>query len=333
VTALNRRGLLTGAVAASAATALTPFAVPSARAAAPPLGKQNAGWYRYKVGSFEVTVVTDGGNNNPLPDGFVANAQKPEINAALTADFLPPDRVVGTYNPLVVNTGSKLVALDAGLGLGMFEQSKGGVGQFHGNLQASGIDRNAVDAVVITHFHGDHINGLVGPENKPAFPKAEVFVPAAEWAFWRDEAANKGKTPTVAQGQFGNIKRVFDVLGNKVTQYEGSKELVPGITSIPTPGHTPGHMSVLVTSGNDKMIYQADVTAGPATIFLRNPNWHFVFDTDKAMAVETRRKFYEMVVAEKALVQGYHFTFPSRGYIEKSGSGYRFVPAPWSPTI
>jgi glyoxylase-like metal-dependent hydrolase (beta-lactamase superfamily II) len=330
---LSRRSMLTAAVAATTATALTPLGPSPARAAAPPVGKQNSGWYRYKLGSMEVTVVTDGSNATPLADGYVANAQKADVSAALTADFLPTERVIGTYNPLVVNTGSKLVALDSGLGLGMYEQSKGGVGQYHGNLQASGIDRNAVDAVIITHFHGDHINGLVGPESKPAFPNAEVFVPAVEWAFWRDEAANKSKTPTPAQGTFANVKRVFDVLGNKVTQYEGSKELLPGITSMPTPGHTPGHMSVVVASGNDKMIYQADVTAGAATIFLRNPNWQFTFDTDKALAAETRRKFYEMAVAEKALIQGYHFTFPSRGYIEKSGSGYRLIPAPWMPTL
>jgi glyoxylase-like metal-dependent hydrolase (beta-lactamase superfamily II) len=328
----SRRRLMAGAAVASAATVYGPLATSTARAAAPPVGKQNAGWYRYKVGSFEVTVVTDGANNNPLPDNLITGTPKAEVNAALTADFLPPDRVIGTYNPAVVNTGSKLVALDTGLGLGMFEQSKGGVGQYHSNLQAAGIDRNAIDAVIITHFHGDHINGLVGPDNKPAFPNAEVLVPAVEWAFWSDES-NASKLPEIARPQMGNVKRVFNVLGNKVTRYEGNKELVPGITSIPTPGHTPGHTSLLVASGNDKMIFQADVTAGPATLFARNPNWQFAFDTDKALAVETRKKLYDMAAAEKTLLQGYHFTFPSRAYVEKTGSGYRLVPAPWIPAI
>jgi glyoxylase-like metal-dependent hydrolase (beta-lactamase superfamily II) len=331
MTELSRRRLLSGAAMASAAVAF-PSAISPLHAAAPPVGKQNIGWYRYKVGSFEVTVVTDGGNNNPLPDNLITGTPKAEVNAALAADFLPPDRVIGTYNPAVVNTGSKLVALDTGLGLGMFEQSKGGVGQYHSNLQACGVDRNAVDVVIITHFHGDHINGLVGPENKPAFPNAEIMVPAAEWAFWSDES-NASKLPEIARPQMGNVKRVFTVLGNKVTQYQGNKELVPGITSISTPGHTPGHTSLLVASGSDKMIFQSDVTAGPATLFVRNPNWQFAFDTDKALAVETRKKFYDMAASEKTLLQGYHFTFPSRAYVEKAGSGYRLVPAPWIPTI
>ena len=110
----------------AAATAATAHAVGriASRAAAPLAGKQYAGWYRYKVGSFEVTVVTDGGNNTPMPDGYIANAQKAEINAALAADFLPPDRLVGTFNPLVVNTGSKLVALDPALALARLNRAR-----------------------------------------------------------------------------------------------------------------------------------------------------------------------------------------------------------------
>ena len=119
---LSRRSLLTGAAAIGTASAFG--SVTSARAAAPVAGKQNAGWYRYKVGDFEVTVVTDGMNTNPLSDAYVSNAPKADVNAALKADFLAKDKVTHPYTPVVINTGSKLVAIDTGLGIGMFEQSK-----------------------------------------------------------------------------------------------------------------------------------------------------------------------------------------------------------------
>lgn len=326
---LNRRSVLTGAVAASAATALTPIAT---QAAAPPVGKQNVGFYRYKVGSFEVTVITDGATTSPLNPVYVANAQKDAVNAALEADFLEKDKVTHAFTPVVVNTGSKLVAIDTGLGLGMFAQSKGAVGQYHGNLQAAGIDRNAVDTVIISHFHGDHINGLVGAENKPAFPNAEIMVPAAEWAFWSDEG-NTGKLPEIARGQMANVKRVWGALGNKVTQYEAGKELVPGITAVASPGHTPGHTSHMIASGDSKVLVQGDVTAGAASLFVRNPEWQFAFDTDKAQAIQTRKRLYDMAATDKIPVQGYHFPFPSLVYVEKSSSGYRLVPVPWNPNI
>jgi glyoxylase-like metal-dependent hydrolase (beta-lactamase superfamily II) len=327
--ALSRRTMMTGAAATALALA---GGVPPVRAAAPPVGKQAPGYYRYKLGSFEITVVTDGGNSSPLADAYVANAPRDAVSEALAADFLPRDRVLHFYTPLVVNTGNRLVAIDTGLGLGMFEQSKGAVGQYLGNLQAAGIDRNAVDAVVISHFHADHINGLVGPENKPAFPNAEVMVPAEEWKFWTDES-NANRVPAPARGTFANVKRVLGVLGNKVTQYEGGKELVPGITALATPGHTPGHTSHIIASGDQKLMVQADVTAGAASLFVRNPDWHFLFDTDKPLAAQTRRKLYDMAAAERMLVHGYHFPFPSLAYIRREADGYRLVPAPWSPML
>ena len=327
---LSRRSLLTGAAAIGTAPALG--AIPAARAAAPVAGKQNAGWYRYKVGDFEVTVVTDGMNSNPLSDAYVANAPKADVNAALEADFLAKDKVTHPYTPVVINTGSKLVAIDTGLGLGMFEQSKGAVGQYHSNLQAAGIDRNVVDVVIISHFHGDHINGLVSPENKPAFPNAEIMVPEIEAAFWADES-NAAKLPEPIRPQMGNVKRVMGIVGDKVTKYQAGKELVPGITAIATPGHTPGHTSHVVASGSSKVLVQGDVTAGAATLFVRNPNWHLIGDTDKPQAAETRKKLYDMAASEKMVVQGFHFPFPGVAYVEKSGSGYRLVAVPWSSSI
>ena len=104
---------------------------------------------------------------------------------------------------------------------------------------------------------------------------------------------------------------MFGVVGSKVTQYEAGKELVPGITAVASPGHTPGHTSHVIASGNSKVLVQADITAGAASIFVRNPDWQFLFDTDKTQAVATRKKLYDMAAAEKMMVQGFHFPFPA----------------------
>src|SRR5215472_19114893 len=145
----TRRNLLVGA--AGLAT-LAPFAARTGQAAAPLADKQNPGWYRYKVGNFEVTVVTDGATTSPLSDAYVGNAPKSDVNAALVANHLPADKVTHAYTPVVVNTGSKLVVIDTGLGLGTYQQSKGAAGQFHTNLAAAGIDPKAVDTVIISHM-------------------------------------------------------------------------------------------------------------------------------------------------------------------------------------
>jgi glyoxylase-like metal-dependent hydrolase (beta-lactamase superfamily II) len=328
---LNRRGVLGGAAAAAATTALTPVAVSPSFAAAPPVGKQNAGFYRYKVGTVEVTVVTDGANRFKFPDGFVANKNRDEVNAGWTAMFGEKDQMMIPYSPLAVNTGSKLVVIDTGTGEANFERSKGAGGQFHGNLKASGIDAAQVDAVIISHFHGDHINGLLTKDNKPAFAKAEILVPAAEWKYFMDDGEMSKQTSDRMKGVFAGARRVFDALGRKVTPYEPNKELAPGITSVASHGHTPGHMSFVIAQGNGKVFVQSDVTNNP--LFVRNPGWHLMFDQDPQMAEATRRKIYDMLVAEKMMVQGFHFPFPALAHIEKSGTGYREVMVPWSPTI
>jgi glyoxylase-like metal-dependent hydrolase (beta-lactamase superfamily II) len=325
---LSRRSLLTGTAAVTAAAAAPSLAV---HAAAPPVGKQAPGFYRYKVGDIEVTVVTDGATRFRFPDGFVANKNRDEVNAAWTAMFQEKDQMLIPYSPIAVNTGSKLVVIDTGTSEANFERSKGAAGQFHSNLVASGINPDQVDTVVISHFHGDHINGLLGKDDKPKFTKAEILVPAAEWKYFMDDAEMGKQTTDRMKGVFAGARKVFDALGRKVTPYEANKEVAPGITSVATHGHTPGHMSFVIASGNNKVFVQSDVTNNP--LFVRNPDFHLMFDQDAKMAEETRRKVYDMLAAEKMMVQGFHYPFPALAYIEKSGSGYREIPVPWSPTI
>jgi glyoxylase-like metal-dependent hydrolase (beta-lactamase superfamily II) len=326
---LTRRTALVGA----AATALTPLAagMSALQAAAPMASKQVAGFYRYKVGDIEVTVVTDGARTMPLPDTFVKNVKKEDVSKALSDAFLEPSKMTIVFNPIVVNTGSKLVVIDTGLGPAAYAQSKGAVGQFQTNLAAAGIDPKAVDTVVISHFHVDHINGLLTADNKPAYPNAEVMVPAAEWAFWMSDD-NMNKAPDALKGNFKNVRRVFGALGNKVTQYGDNKEVAPGITSVSTPGHTPGHTSHILSSGSAKTMIQADVTNHPA-LFARNPGWHLMFDMDGPRAEATRRKLYDMCAAEKLMIQGFHYPFPAAGYVEKDGTGYRVIPIQWTPSL
>jgi glyoxylase-like metal-dependent hydrolase (beta-lactamase superfamily II) len=327
---LTRRHALTGA-AALAATPLLPTI--SAKAAAPIADKQAPSFYRYKVGDALVNVISDGVNNFALGDNFVLNVKKDEVNAALEKAHMPKDKMSIQFAPLVINTGGKLVVIDTGNGPAAFASSKGAVGQFIANMTAAGFDPKKVDMVVISHFHGDHVNGLLTADNTPAFPNAEVLVPATEYKFWMDDGEMSRASGERMTGLFKNNRRVFETgLKKKVTPYEWGKDVAPGLLAVESVGHTPGHTSYVLSSGSDKLFIQSDVTNLPA-LFVSNPGWHLTFDQDPPVAEKTRRKVYDMLVADKMRVQGFHYPFPANGYVEKDGNGYRLVPAPWNPII
>ena len=327
---LTRRHLLAGAAGIATAPLLPSI---SAQAAAPMAEKQAPSFYRYKVGDVQVNAIFDGSLTFDLNDGFVLNAKKDEVNAALDKAFLPQDKMTLLFTPLAINIGGKTVVIDTGMGGASLTASKGQNGQFVTNLVAAGIDPKSVDMVVISHFHGDHINGLLNADNTLAFPNAEVMVPAVEWKYFMDDGemsrAPEGRMQTV----FKNARRVLETgLKKKATPYEWGKEVVPGLLAVETIGHTPGHTSYVLSSGSDKVFIQSDVTNHPA-LFVVNPGWRAFFDQDAAQAETTRRKIYDMLVAEKMRVQGFHYPFPGLGNVVKDGSGYRLVPAQWNPVI
>ena len=327
---LTRRHILAGSAGLAAAPLLPAI---TANAAAPMADKQAPSFYRYKVGDVQVTVISDGVNTFPLGDSFVLNAKKDEVAAALEKAYMPKDKVSIQFGPLVINSGGKLIVLDTGNGPGAFASSKGAVGQFATNMAAAGFDPKNVDMVVISHFHGDHINGLLNAEGTLAFANAEVLVPSVEWKYFMDDGEMAKQTGERMPGVFKNARRVFEAgLQKKVTPYEWGKEVSPGLLAVETAGHTPGHTSYVLSSGSGKVFIQSDVTNVPY-LFAANPGWHAFFDQDPAMAENARRKTYDMVVAEKLQVQGFHFPFPGLGNVEKEGSGYRVIPAPWNPVI
>jgi glyoxylase-like metal-dependent hydrolase (beta-lactamase superfamily II) len=329
---LTRRAMLSGAAAATGISMAAATVAP-VQAAAPPLGRQNPGWYRTKLGDIEVTVVTDGIARFKMAENYVTNVKPEVVDVALAALFMDRNEMITPYNPTVLNSGGKVYVIDPGLGEANHASTKGLGGQLLTNMTAAGIDPKSVDGVIITHMHPDHINGLLRADGTLAFPNAEVLIPAAERAYWLDDGEMSRAPKGLVEAVFKNVRRVFsgEVL-QRMKPYDAGKEVVPGVTAVATHGHTAGHTSLIIASGRDKMFLQGDVTHFP-WLFVRNPDWRVWFDQDAAAAEVTRRKVYDMLVAEKMPVQGFHYPFPAVAHIEKSGNGYREIPALWNPTL
>jgi len=285
--------------------------------------------HRYKVGDIEVTVLDDGFRMVPVDGNYLTNAGADDLAKALSTAGLPTDKMKNTYSPIVLKTGGKTVLFDTGNGEAAVTQSKGERGTLNANLAAAGIDRKTIDIVVISHFHADHVNGLLMPDNSRAFPNAEIKVPEVEFNFWMDDGEMTRATKGRMTELFQNNRRIFDTLKREVTPYAWDREVVPGVTAVGTPGHSYGHTSFVVSSAGRTIFVQSDVCNNYA-VFAPHPDWQGFFDQDPPKAAATRKRVYDMLVTDKLPVQAYHFPYPGLARIEKSGGGYRvnLVPAP-----
>ncbi|MFC4173215.1 MBL fold metallo-hydrolase [Microvirga sp. GCM10011540] len=327
---LTRRTVLAGTALAAA-----PFGGQALAQAAPstPGSSQSAetsqapGFYRYKVGDIEVTAINDGFARRPL-EGFVRNAELSQVKEAMREAFLPEEALPITFTTLVLRRdGGGLTLIDTGNG----DSGAPTSGFWMENFRAAGFEPSQVENVVISHFHGDHINGLRLKDGTAVFPRAEVMVPAAEWAFWMDDA-RMNQAPEGMKGAFQNVRRVFGPIANDVKRYEADKEIVPGLTSVAAYGHTPGHTAYMLSSGPGKLMVMSDITNHPA-LFVRHPDWAAVFDMDADQARQTRHRMLDMAASERAQVAFYHAPFPATGHIAKEGNGFRFVPVQWMPVV
>ena len=313
----NRREVILSATGAAALglTGTLTF-LPSALADA----AREQGYHKYKIGDIECVSLYDGIWKKKHADNFIRNATVEQTKAALKAGGLSDEFVPIEFAQTFIKTGGKTVLIDAGTG----GQLAPTAGMMMKHMAAAGLDSGSVDTVLISHFHPDHIFGLMAKDtNAQVFPNAEIIVPEAEYKFWTDPALIE-KLPDNRKGLGKRIQATFPNWKN-VTQVSGEKDVAPGIRSLPAFGHTPGHTAYHINSDNKQLIVAGDIANVPA-LFVANPTWQAVFDSDPETATKNRIALFDRVIADGAVVAGYHFGFPNAGTVTKDGNGYVFAP-------
>ena len=286
------------------------------------IAEQAPGFYRFKLGAFDVIALHDGVISRDRPPGFVPNASDEEVAEAFAAAGMPPDKLTITFTALAIQTGRGVVLIDTGLG----ESGPPGTGTLTANLAAAGIQPGEVGTVIISHFHGDHISGLRKKDGALAFPNAELLVPAKEWDFWMDDAQAENEA---LKGNIGLCHKMFDGLSQQIRRYDWDEEILPGFTSVRANGHTPGMSAIKIVSGDDAMMFVADITNNPL-IFARHPEWQAMFDMDPEQTIATRKRLLDQAAADRMRLSFFHAPFPATGYVVRSRDRFEYLPALWT---
>jgi len=296
----------------------------AAHAAGPMVKTQAPGFHRLMLGAFEVTALSDGTVGLPV-DKLLTGIRPASVVLALQREFLktPLDTSVNGY---LVNTGDKLVLIDAGAA-GLFGPT---LGNLVANLKAAGYQPEQVDEVYITHMHPDHVGGLMAGDQR-AFPNAVVRADQRDADFWLS-AANLDKAPADAKGFFQGAMASLNpyVAAGKFKPFDGDTELLPGIKAVATHGHTAGHSIYLVESQGQKLALWGDLMHVAAVQFPR-PGVTIQFDTDSKAAALQRAKAYADAARQGYWVAGAHLSFPGIGHLRKErAGGYAWVPLNYS---
>ncbi|TJU98298.1 MAG: MBL fold metallo-hydrolase [Mesorhizobium sp.] len=279
------------------------------------------GFYKYKVGDIEVTAVYDGIWRKPHDPDFIKDVSVDDTKAALAKAGLPTEFMPIPLTVVVLKMGGKLIMMDAGSGVGQWQAN---ATHLPANMAAAGIDYKAIDTIMISHFHPDHVWGLMEKgTNTPVFPNAELIVHATEYNWWTDPS-RLAKLPEGRKPAGKRIAENFPKWKNWKLVKDGA-EVAPGIQIIAAPGHTPGHSVYLANSGGEQLMISADTMYVPA-LLAPHPEWQGAYDQDGSTAIATRHKIVDRVIADNIRISGSHFPFPGAGVFVKDGSAYAFTP-------
>ena len=273
-----------------------------------------AGAHRFQVGNLRCTVLSDGYVANPASWLF-PNADEPALTAALERRGSDCASVVSPYTCLLIETGQEIVLADAGLGNGSNTS-----GAILARLEMAGVRPPDVTTVIFTHAHPDHIAGAVDGRDpralRPMFPNARCVMSEAEWDFWSSAHVDMRGMRVGAEAKAAmhlTARRCLDALRHQVELICRETEIAPGIHAIPAPGHTPGHLALLMSSEGKELLNLGDAATDP--LHLKYPQWENGFDLDSSRALATRRTLAEWAAVDRIPVMAFHFPFPGVGLL------------------
>jgi glyoxylase-like metal-dependent hydrolase (beta-lactamase superfamily II) len=283
-----------------------------------------AAFYRFMVGDMQVTAIQDGSAGFP-PDFYAVNAEPGSVAALLEENNVPvPPAFSAPITVMLVEDGERRILLDTGLSnIALAPDAPPPGGKLLATLALLGVGNDAVTDVVISHFHPDHI-AAASDTQTATFPNAAYYFPQAEQDFIGSNPAT-GNEQADAFIQLANATLAPIMANDQLTLYASDAEIVPGITAVPAPGHSPGHSAFMLSSNGSQLLNLID-TAAHYIANLQHPEWYFGFDAIPDVAVESRRTLLSMAADDKIPTFGYHFPFPGVGVIDRDGEGFRFIP-------
>jgi glyoxylase-like metal-dependent hydrolase (beta-lactamase superfamily II) len=332
---LDRRGFLKRGAGAVAAGLAAPMALPglsgaehapALQATDPPLSV-----YRFRLGTMTISIVNDG--RFAIPADILAPDLEPEDRERYFGiRHLPTDAVPLQLCPVLIETGGERILVDPGMGPP--PPISPDSGRLTREFSAIGTTPEAIDVVVLTHAHTDHYGGLVDPATgESRFPNAEVVISKAELDFWTDpelasRAADLAETyggTEAFEDYIATTAGVLDAVRDRLRPMDPAEEVAPGVRIVDSPGHTAGHVGLLLQPGDDQLLLVGDAITNVHVGF-EQPRWRFLFDDYPAQAIETRVRLLERAASEGLLMAGYHFPFPGVGRVFRDGGGYRWLP-------
>lgn len=274
------------------------------------------GMLQWAIGDRKVTVISDSHFN--AGEEFFTKLPEGGVGASLKEAFRDANLTLTTSIFLIESDEHEPVLIDAGMGTKMAPYI---TGRLMEALSFIGIKKDDIGIILMTHLHGDHFYGLLNAESKKAFPNAKVWISKTEYDYWFNN-------PDLSEQEKPNAEDARQFLAEYEILEDNGKEIIPGITSVPLPGHTPGQTGFLLSTLKEKLLFCADILNLPA-LQLLYPEVGFATDTDHALAVRTRKDTLSKAAQERLLLAGPHFEFPCLSYVRKQGSGFQLVPKQW----